>query len=651
MTVERRRGRRCQGDDGIAIILFAFALVGILLMVALVIDMGDLRNSRQENKQLTDVVAAAGAASVAPEGAAKPWAGACAALTFLKANRPSMTFTVVNRDGAANPISGNPCVDRLTQTCTANTPTSWAWIRATSGTFVADIKTGYVTPDPAFAEDAGAYAGDNGVALSGGCDQLAVIVNSQDPALFGRAAGRTSYGNTSRSVARVTVGTEGEGVPAFLMLERKGCDVLSQAVGAGGGEGVIVEPATSTEPGIIHLDTSATGTGCGSGGGASSYGLYSATIGSNPGVISQPAGTTPGVVSLRGLSLNPSAAWASPGGVSPTPTIGKLISRKPVDDKYNPDSPYAPTIANIHQAGYVDANRTTAPSGFTTVSSCSGNMSLTHAKIFVNCPSGFSAGTVLFSAATEVIFNGPIEVKTNNSLFMPAATRVVVGGNSSQGIDVSNGGRIGINSVAFANTDAGVAAACTGREGPAWATTSQLIIFGGSTNALNVTGRGALCQTFVYLAGPKVAGNATYVRQAVTDGSYDSTCTTVKPCPKLTSNTATNAGLFIAGYLKWSAPNQLTIQPVTGSAGVEDLALWTETASLSEVKAGGVLDSRGVFFLPNGRTEMRSPASATPQDAQYIGQSLRLLQGTMLMRPTAGNAVQIPVLRSVGMVR
>lgn len=84
---------------------------------------------------------------------------------------------------------------------------------------------------------------------------------------------------------------------------------------------------------------------------------------------------------------------------------------------------------------------------------------------------------------------------------------------------------------------------------------------------------------------------------------------------------------------------------------MEDLALWTEAASKSEVKSGGVLDVRGVFFLPNSRFETRSPAAVTPRDAQFIAQSAKLLQGTLSMKPTPGNNVQVPVLSSVALVR
>lgn len=646
--------QRASGDRGVTIILFAAAMVGLLLMVALVIDMSDVRDTRQHNKLTTDVAAAAGAQSMAPDGTSRPWRGVCAALTYLQANEPSRSFTLSYRDGGGNPVTGSPCSDRISQVCVAGTPTTWAWIRATDGTYVADIKSGYVTPDPDFAEDAGTYAADNGEPSLGGCDQIAVLLTNRTPALFGGVAGVNSYATTARSVARVKVGVEGEGAPAFLMLERRKCGVLSQQVGVGGGSGIIVEPASATEPGVLHLDSSGTDGTC-SGSSAGAFTLYSSTLGGGPGIRVNPAGSTPGVISLRSLETMPSRAWSTAAGVSPVPSVGKLISRGVVDQKYNPGSPYAPTLSNTHATAYVDATRSAAPSGYTTVSTCNGHSAtVTAALVFVSCPGGYNPTAVTFSAATDVIFNGPVDIRNGSSLFMPAARRVVVGGNSSGGVTVANGGRLGINSISpFADSEAGVSGACTGREGPAWTQTAQLTIFGGSgsSGALAITGRAALCQTSVYLAGPKQASNATYVRQAITDGSYDVTCTALKPCPKESGNTATNAHLVVSGYAKWSAPNQLAVQPEVGAAGFEDLALWTETANLTEVKSGGVLDSRGVFFLPNGRTEMRSPASAIPRDAQFIGRSLSLLQGTLSMQPTPSNAVLVPVLQSVGMVR
>lgn len=634
-----------------SLILFALAMLAIMIMVALVIDLSTVRNTHQNNKLTADVATEAGAQALATDGYARPWRGVCAALAYLKTNQPSLSFTVTYKDGAGTAVSGNPCVSLAAQECVASTPTTWAWIQATSGSVVANIKSGYVTPDADFPEDATSYSGDNGVATRGGCDQLAVIVEKTDPALFGRAVGATSFASKSRSVGRVKIQDGKDGVPAFLMLERRACQVLSESVGVGGGSGIIVEPASATEPGIIHVDSNGLGTCNGTTEG--NYTVYSGGIGSNPGIIAKPAGATPGILELAALPGNVAHAVSTASGVSPAGTPGGVSSRKPIDDKYNPST--APTISNLHATAAVDANRSIAPAGYTTVSTCN-NDAAPHAEtlIFVNCPGGYSPTNVTFSAATDVIFNGPVFVPNNSKLFMPAATRIVVGGTASRGLEVAGGGLLGINSVTpFADTDAAAGAACTGREGQAWPTTTKLLIFGGNGSGageggLNIGGRAALCQTFVYLAGPK--SNANYARQAITDGSYDPSCLPAKPCAN-TSNAITNAHLIVSGLLRWSAPNQLAVQPAPGSVGVEDLALWTETPTKSEVKSGGNLQARGVHFLPNSRLEMRAPSSATPQDAQFISLSLKLFQGTLQMKPTPQNAVVIPVLAGVGLVR
>ena len=119
-----------------------------------------------------------------------------------------------------------------------------------------------------------------------------------------------------------------------------------------------------------------------------------------------------------------------------------------------------------------------------------------------------------------------------------------------------------------------------------------------------------------------------------------------------TGNPISNAHLYIQGVLQWSAPNQLTVQPTSGSVGFEDLALWGETDELLGVlRSGGDLRARGVYFMPNDRMEFRSPASATPQDAQFIARSLGLLQGTLRMQPTPSNVVLVPLLAGSGLVR
>ena len=653
--------RHARGEDGVTLILFALALVAIMFVVAIVIDYGHVRNSRQDNKLIADVVATAGLQDLAPDAVAKPWRGVCSAFAYLEANRPDLSFTVEYKDGAGNAIGGNPCSSLLNQECTPNVTTTWAWIHAVDEEFTFDIKSGYVTPDADFPEDAAEYSGDNGVAANGGCDQIAVISGRTDSAFFGGIGEVNSYDSVSRSVGRVRIDIVSEGVPAFLMLERRACDTLSEQVGSGE-LGIIVDPATASDPGIIHVDSSGDPTsGCNGNNNPGGWAVYSSGTGGAKIVANPSTDGQPGIIAIHALQVGmpPNTyAGSTVAGLSPAPIPGNVVSRKPVDEKYNPAS--APTISNIHAAAYTDANRTTAPDGtWATISGggqCNGGTS-TATKVFVNCPTGYSAGAPsTFANATDLIFTGPVSVANNRQLYLPAARRIVVGGTTSGGLSVAGGGQLGINSVSpFANTTAGAAGACNGREGPGWAQTTQVTIFGGAATGsnqggLSIGGLAALCQTSVYLAGPKT--NATYAHAEVTNGTYDPTCLAAKPCASTTGRADSDAFLFVGGgLLQWSAPNQLTAQPTPGNVGVEDLALWTESAKLSEVKSGGDVRSTGVFFLPNARLEMRSPASATPRDAQFISRTLQLLQGVLRMKPTPGNAVQIPVLGGIGIVR
>jgi hypothetical protein len=665
------------------LILFALAVLGIMTIVALVLDLSGVRNTRQDSKLTTDAVAAAGLQSLAPDAVPRPWRAACAALTYLKSNQPDLSLTVTYKNGAGTVLAASPCSGSLA-TSAACKPypafpdkATWAWIEATDGDFKAEIKSGYVMPDPAFPEDASVYVGDDGEADNGGCDHLAVIIDNKDPALFGGAAGASGYETSLRSVGRIQIELQPDGTPAFLMLERTKCGALSESVGSGE-SGIRVRAVDSTEGGFIHVDSAGLrSTGCDGNNNSGGWAVYSSgssgpKIVAEPGIDPATGIVTPGKIAVYSLRLGEPPTYyggATAAGLSPAPTPGWVVSRQPVDKKYNPDADpttpaLVPTITNLHAVAAVDANRTVAPAGYTTVA-CGADGDITTATdlVFVDCTGGYSPTAANFTNATDIIFNGPVQVQNNNSLFMPNATRVVIGGTTTRGLEVS--GRLGINSNVFADTDAATTGACAGREGagfiptPAtpWTRTARLIVFGGSSSGagqggLNISGRAALCQTFVYMAGPK--SNGAYVRQAITDGTYHSSCTSLKPCPKGSTegNTISNAQLIVQGLLQWSAPNQSAVAVAEGApAGVEDLALWSETHSTTEVKSGGTVLASGVFFLPNARVEMRSPAVANPQDAQFISRSMALLQGSLTMKPTGANVVQIPVLGEIRMVR
>lgn len=680
--------------------LFGLLLVAILVIAALVIDLSFVRNSRQDSKSVADAATAAAMQSVATaDGKLYPWAGACAGLAYLIANDSGASYSFEYRDGNGTVLTTDPCLNALTQRCFANVKTSWAWIRATDGERVVDIRGGYDLPDPAFPEDAVAYNGDTGDADLGGCDHLATIIADVDDPFFGGVAGASKYETAIRSVGRATLENTSKTPPAFLLLERNDCNVLDHNVGVGGGEGIAVGMPSATTPGHIHLDSSGTASTCS---GASSGGntLYSTLIGSIPGLRIHGTAANPGRMTLRGLNPapegNPPRAWSSEAGVctswrtatatapatclATAPVQGPIVGRAPVDDKYNPTPGSGLSfLQDWHRSAVIDARRTSAPTtpaGVTwhTVTTCSGHKTTTTdaattaTHVFVNCPGGYSPDEVSFSAASEVIFNGPVTLGSGKVLRMPVASRVVVGGNDSDGITTAGGSVFTINTAAVPTVGT-YRSACSATDsppvpGPSGVDTSRriatLTVFGGrttgSTGALILGGIGALCQTSVYLAGPVATGsgtNTTYNRLSDETGAYDSSCVDT-PCPSATAVPFAHLRMPSGGgpnasRLRWSAPNRRLSQPPVGAAGTEDLALWTESAG--DVRILGELDVNGVLFLPNGTVQMQSPSAFDPRDSQFIARRLSLRSGTLYMEPSAGNSVLVDSLKGVGLVR
>ena len=123
--------RRARGDRGITLILVAAAMVAIVTIVAMVIDLSNVRNSRQDNKRSTDVAATAGAQELAPDGVPHPWAGVCAAFAYLKQNQPDLTLTPELPGRQRGPRGRRPLPRRAwSRSACRETQSTWAWIHA-----------------------------------------------------------------------------------------------------------------------------------------------------------------------------------------------------------------------------------------------------------------------------------------------------------------------------------------------------------------------------------------------------------------------------------------------------------------------------------------------------------------------------------------
>lgn len=87
------------------------------------------------------------------------------------------------KSGSGGGIAGDPCLTGSplqTLQCLPSQPSTWARYTgsADSGRINVEVKSGYVLPDPTFADDT-VLAADTGGTDAGGCDQLAVVVTER----------------------------------------------------------------------------------------------------------------------------------------------------------------------------------------------------------------------------------------------------------------------------------------------------------------------------------------------------------------------------------------------------------------------------------------------------------------------------------------
>lgn len=658
-------GRRRRRDDrGAVAVITAFAMLALLVVGGLVLNVGAARTDKITNKSYTDAAVAAGVRSLdLGDGKSHPFNGACTALAYLKANDPQlagMTSAAGQwRDGAggaipAGAVSGDPCDPDSTllgATCVDASKPTWASYHWTNGPVTVDIKNGYETPDAPF--DAVGSA-DNSV--TGGCDQLAVIIHErQKPGLAG--AGRNDIVTSVRSVSRLTASSPGNAAAALLILERTNCTAIS----VNSTNTFIEVKGFGTTPGVIHSDSNGSGPAClptnpailgkfaGPPGVSARQsetdnpalvppsrlaGLITTVAGSGSGG-SIPGNATDGARKVCAeLATPPTTSSTSPatacGAAGGRPTVG----RAPVDKRYN-TSP-STGVSGAMAAGATLYNSLVTPVGYTVLPGGCSNIagSTLLVKVFVNCPLGATFKDFAFTNATHVVFNGDVKLGSpaTQTLSMPNVTRLYVKGSTATNGGVQVAGMLKVNT--------GASADCSTRGAAA----SAQIVVGTGQFAGNAQSAFHLCQTTVLLANDlPVGAGACPVPPTPPLGStglapYNNTCN---------GYIDVNAG----GDMDWTAPNHL---PVTATASekqtawdnLEDLALWTEASHGSSVGGGASMTLTGVFFLPNADpfTISGHGNQTIPANAQFIARKLSVQgQGTLYMRPDPSDSFVLPI--------
>lgn len=649
--------RRSGGEDGQVVVLYAFAMVPMIMVLALVIDLAHLRLDRRHNRAVADAAARAAVAHL-PSG---PWPAACKARDYVLTNLGALSFDPASEtwsSASTPPITraASPCVSTATSpslpTCSANAPSTWARLRATAlgGRVTVEIQTGYVLPDARFAEDA--RTSDAGEPAQGSCDNVAVIITERrTPAL----AGMLGFGDNTtriRSVGRLNTTVNLEYVAALQLLEQHRCDVLQTG---GANTRVIVQPLEE-HPGIIQIDSAGDAASCPQpiiNGQATSGGpsvVACSTV--SPLSDCQPGtGSRPSRVGVYALGLGrPSSDVATS---FPTTYGDTAAVASPRSGRIRADARYRQSIGTLDAtAKAVLTGNGGLPPGCTVVvaNTCVGNgllwLVLRQADcdslplffsvigrvagqhVWFDCDLQVSSRLSLTAANSFVVITGNLTVSSRFNIDDPRG--VYIGGRATGNrIGLSAGGtsaELGINNLGSGN-------GCSSRTGAGHTT---VIVVGDGSFHLTSGAKAHLCQTFVYLASG-------YGKVPASDGTA--------PCPAgACTNYLGTVTVSSGSNLDWSAPNEISGRQPTATElatanSYEDLALWTEAGGSGNGLSGGAATSlSGIYFMPNADSFNLAGNGSLPirLSAQFISTSLKVTGGAVLyLVPNPQDSIQV----------
>ena len=674
----RTRGR-ADDDRGVALLFVALLMVAMLIMVAIVIDLGRERANQRADSSTADLAALAAGYYLSGHASstAKPDPlGACqAAYNSAHTNQPSFS-PAGGSAPCSDPATGFPTADA--NTCTVST--SPIQVSMTGGGYTLTVR--WPIPSSELTDPRVSGAEGNDGTDADRCQRIRVTFTLTDSTYFAGVIGQGTLTTSGTAVVRAKTDKVGQGVAALLMLERVGCGSLQTSGGGGSGEGVVVQAPDATHPGVIQADTagivgSSAGPplltcGNGASGQPANYSLFGTALPSgSPSITAQTSGdgSTPGIIGIYSLAVAGRPGYQYPGGLSVNPVAGPVSSRQPADDKYNSLTNHQ--ITTLHNTAYARANGS-ALAGDTILSGnqeCGGTIAaakLTATSYFVDCPT-FQPAVNIFPNATTFVVKGNIQIKSGSVLDLPAARTIdirgcAVGGCSGSNIfaiDIANGGSLFVNT---GETSSPGSVPCSSRRSPTYTpagSTTNWTAIATFSGPFNVAGLARLCQTFVYLGKDA----PTYTRQSVTStltGTENypvvTKCSATLPCPM---NSGYNASVQVtggSGVTDWTAPNQLATQPTDSDFATypfEDLALWGETNSTSNLKGQGGNNTEGVYFLPNGSAIFTGQgAQPIGENAQYFMRNLNVSgQGTLKLKPNPADAIVTPIPGQFALIR
>jgi hypothetical protein len=574
---------RGRGDAGIVLILWTVLLTGLLIMVAIAIDLEHARSSAALDQSVVDLSALAGGKNLANGN----FEGACTdAIDNLNLNVPGLPAI------SASSFCSQPGNDVTQTVCSSGGGLVEAEPSVTEGAFTVTIH--FPVPDAEIRDPKYGVGRKDGTP----CQRMRVIVTNTEPVFFSGIVGNKGLSVTRSATVRGSVGTT-KVVPAMWLLDPFGCGPSLTVNGNGGNVTVGDITKIPPVPGLIAVDSDGTGKGCNG---------NTDTVTVNGGATLQAvptSGSSAGSIDL--FALNPGATTCSDGNnacnqsdvingyLTPQPAAAlQRATRAPADWRYNCKTGYP----DYHGIGIADC-----PDSLTTEPYIDELVATIGTK---NAPdSSYQRWSVAEKQIGGCSPTKPITVSGNWWVDCPALTvsgvpvtftdgNVVLDGD----LTVGTKGEVHFND---SNATAHLPAGCL-------TSVTPNCIDDSSADAAFVYLRGGTLTTQGGSDGGLLTANHTMIYQVA--GS------------KVTVNmSSTNPGM------SWTAPD---------GGPFAKLALWSESSAKYKVTGGGTAKLTGTFFTPEAVpfTLAGNGDWSQSQDAQFISfQAVVTGNGKLTMVP------------------
>jgi Flp pilus assembly protein TadG len=365
----------------VIVVLVAATMAALLVVVALVVDLGGARNARAKDQNIADAVALAGAAKLDPTGGNNQ--AACTA---------AWAYMVTNTSVASTPA---PSCVTMAGTCVATTARQ---VSITRGDLVVTFTNPVPAGDTLFS-DQSAQAADGSA-----CQRFGVTITQTWHNVI--EAGSTTV--QASAIARFAHGPGDVNAP-LIVLDPHACQALTVT-----GHSHVTTTTSTGDPGYVAIDSD--GTGCPAGNKV----IVDAT---------GDAEITAGAIAMWALTTGNTARAYDPADVgvgraiNPAPIPSSApVGRTSVDWRYNCSAASAcPGAGPAAIDQLVAADGAGTPTGFTrwtSVYSCSPSADFVVAKgnWYIDCPSGLSTSAKVTFRGGNIVADGPFNMGGNGAL-------------------------------------------------------------------------------------------------------------------------------------------------------------------------------------------------------------------------------------------